>query len=257
MNDNVFLQNMEILREKFKISYREAKEVLESNNNDLIESLIFLEEIYPQIEGCPFSFYITSIKNKLTKLYNEGTRHRILISVKGNVVADVPLTAAVISSFAFILYPVLVLVELGSILLFDIDLKLVDKSGKIYDVNDDVKSKVNQVFSLSKDKINSIISNSDIKFNPNDIKAKATEFGKKAIDNINEIIESKISRGMRSRASDYAKFVYDVEKDEVKEEYNNYCDEENIDLGNCECENSEIEIQVEEDLNDCKGSSVE
>lgn len=256
MNDNVLLQNMEILREKFKISYREAKEVLESNNNDLIESLIFLEEVYPKIGECPFSFYITSVKNKLNKLYREGSKHRVLISIKGNVVADVPLTAAVISSFALVLYPVLVLVELGSILLFDIDLKLVDKSGKVYDVNGDVKSRVNQVLSLSKDKISSIISNSDIKFNPNDIKAKATEFGKKAIDNINEIIESKISRGIRNRASDYAKFVYDVEKDEVKEEYNNYYNEEDIDLENRKCKSSGIEIQKEEVVSDCKESNT-
>ena len=42
MNDNTLFQNMEILKEKFKISYKEAKEVLESHDNNLIESLIFI-----------------------------------------------------------------------------------------------------------------------------------------------------------------------------------------------------------------------
>ena len=37
--DDMLFNNMEILKSKFNISYKEAKEVLESNNNDLIESL--------------------------------------------------------------------------------------------------------------------------------------------------------------------------------------------------------------------------
>ena len=47
MGDNLLFQNMEILKEKFGVTYKEAKEVLQNSNNDLIEALIYLEERYP------------------------------------------------------------------------------------------------------------------------------------------------------------------------------------------------------------------
>ena len=67
MNDNTLFQNMEILKEKFKISYKEAKEVLESHDNNLIESLIFLEEIYSEPDSCQVKSYLNNIKNNCIK----------------------------------------------------------------------------------------------------------------------------------------------------------------------------------------------
>ncbi len=250
MSDNVLLQNIEILREKFKISYREAKEALDVNNNDVIEALIFLEDKYGEIGSCPFSFYISCVKNKLCKLYEKGSKCRILISIKKNVVADIPLTAAVISSFAIIIYPIFALVEVGFILLLDIDFKIIDERGEIYDVNNTVKSKIGQVFTMSKDKIGNVISN-DMKFSIIDMKARATEFGKKAIDNINDIIENKISKSISNRVSDYAKFVYDVDKDEVNQEYNFYHNGDS-NLTDDVITKSENEITKEDPVNEFK-----
>lgn len=221
MSDNTLFQNMEILREKFKITYKEAKEVLELNNNDLIESLIFLEESDYAKNCCPMKSYLEDIKKKLVELYKEGSNQRLIISRKGSVIADIPLTAVVISSFVFVLYPILIPLKLGGILLFDIDFKVVDKTGKVYHVNSDVKEKVTFAFSTSKDKINSVISNVDIKVSADEFKNKAVEFGKKAMENFNEMIENKISKNIKNKTESYAKFVYDAEKDEIEEEFNN------------------------------------
>lgn len=221
MNDNTLFQNMEILREKFKISYKEAREVLESHDNDLIESLIFLEEIYSEQDSCKVKSYLNNVKNKLIELYKEGSNQRIIISRKDEVIVDIPLTVIVISSFTFVLYPILIPIKLGAILLLELDIKIVDKLGNVYHVNSDVKDKMSQVFSTSKEKINDMISTAtDMRLNADEFRNKALEFGKKTMDSFNELIENKISKTIRDNTSDYAKFIYDSEKDEVKEEYN-------------------------------------
>ena len=220
MNDNVMYQNIEILKEKFEITYREAKEVLELNNNDLIEALIYLEENHYMGDKCHVKSYLECIKNTLVSLYKEGSNQRIVISRKGEVLADIPLTAVVISSFVFVLYPIVIPVKLGGVLLFDIDFKLVDKSGKIFDVNRGVKEKMNNAFSASREKITDMISGGDIKLTADEIRSKAKEFGKKAVENFNDIIESKISKTVKDKTANYAKFVYDAENDEINAEYN-------------------------------------
>lgn len=222
MDNNALFQNMEILKEKFKISYKEAREVLEMNDNDLIESLIFLEETYPA-GNCPVKSYLNALKNKLTYLYEEGSNQRIIISRKGELLADIPLTAVVLSSFVFVLYPILIPIKLGGVLLFDLDFEIIDKSGKSYNVNSDIKDKVDYVISTSKNKITDIITNTDIKSTADELKNKAVNFGKKAVKNFNEIIENKTSKIIKDKISsfDYAKFIYDAESDEVREDYNN------------------------------------
>lgn len=250
MNDNTLFQNMEILKEKFKISYKEAREVLESHDNDLIESLIFLEEIYSEPDSCQVKSYLNNIKNKLVELYKEGSNQRIIISRKDEVIADIPLTAVVISSFAFVLYPILIPIKLGGVLLLELDIKIVDKSGNVYHVNSDVKDKMSQVFSTSKDKINDMISTAaDIRLNADEFRNKALEFGKKTMDSFNELIESKISKTIKDNTSDYAKFVYDSEKDEVKEEYNY---ENNEDLEKEQHEDVKVEDSNDEVIDDEK-----
>lgn len=249
MNDNTLFQNMEILKEKFKISYKEAREVLESHDNNLIESLIFLEEIYSEPDSCQIKSYLNNIKNKLVELYKEGNNQRIIISRKDEVIADIPLTAVVISSFAFVLYPILIPIKLGGILLLELDIKIVDKSGNVYHVNSDVKDKMSQVFSTSKDKINDMISTAaDMRLNADEFRNKALEFGKKTMDSFNELIERKISKTIKDNTSDYAKFVYDSEKDEVKEEYN-YENEEQYEDVKAEDSNDET-IDNEEKIKD-------
>lgn len=249
MNDNTLFQNMEILKEKFKISYKEAREVLESHDNDLIESLIFLEEIYSEPDSCQVKSYLNNIKNKLVELYKEGSNQRIIISRKDEVIADIPLTAVVISSFAFVLYPILIPIKLGGVLLLELDIKIVDKSGNVYHVNSDVKDKMSQVFSTSKDKINDMISTAaDIRLNADEFRNKALEFGKKTMDSFNELIESKISKTIKDNTSDYAKFVYDSEKDEVKEEYNYENEEQHEDV-KVEDLNDEV-IEDEKEIKD-------
>ncbi len=229
--DDMLFNNMEILKSKFNISYKEAKEVLESNNNDLIESLIFLEGIYGDRNSCSLKSYIDDVKNKIVSLYKEGSNQRIIISRKGEFIADIPLTAVVISSFAFVLYPILLPIKIGGVLLFDIDFKIVDKSGKVYHVNSNIKDRVNYAFSTSKEKISDMISNTDIKSTADEIKTKAVEFSKRAINNFNGIIENKISKNIKEKASSYAKFVYDSETDSIEEKFVNDLDfEENQEL---------------------------
>ncbi|AID44479.1 hypothetical protein SFBSU_006G262 [Candidatus Arthromitus sp. SFB-mouse-SU] len=227
MGDNLLFQNMEILKEKFGVTYKEAKEVLQNSNNDLIEALIYLEERYPIKECCSVKSYILDFKKRLLELYVEGSNQRVIFSKGGNVLMDIPLTAFIVGSFTFVLYPILLPFKIGGILLFDIHVKVVDKSGNVYDVNSNVKQRVNDTISTSKEKISDIISNVNFRAKTDDIKTKAVEFGKKAMENFNGIVENKIASTIKEKSSNYAKFIYDVESDQITKEVNYNIDGDN------------------------------
>ena len=214
MDENILFQNMEILREKFNISYREAKEVLDLNNNELISSLIFLEEKYASSnDKCSIKEYLENIKARIVGVYKEGYNQRVIISRNENIIADVPLTAVVISSFAFLVYPTLLLMKLGGIALLNIKFKVINKSGEVYDISSDVKEKMSKIVCSSKEKISDIFTNVDIKNTANYIKNKATEFGKKTIENFNDLIEKKIIKSVDNNVAYTTKFVYENEED--------------------------------------------
>ncbi|EIA23123.1 Ubiquitin-associated-domain-containing protein, partial [Candidatus Arthromitus sp. SFB-2] len=71
----------EILKEKFGVTYKEAKEVLQNSNNDLIEALIYLEERYPIKECCSVKSYILDFKKRLLELYVCSFNTKPLISI--------------------------------------------------------------------------------------------------------------------------------------------------------------------------------
>ena len=170
---------------------------------------------------CLLKEHLINIKSKLVDMYKEGYEQRVIISRNDNIIADIPLTAVVISSFVLLVYPILSLMNLGGALLFNIKFKLIDRSGKVHDLNSDVKNRVSKVVSNSKEKLNDIFSNVDIKFTADEIKNRATEFGKKTMENFNDLIEKKIIKNVDNNNIVYSKFVYESEEDESEKDESN------------------------------------
>lgn len=258
MSDNEIFRNIEILKEKFEISYKEAKEVLDLNNNDLISALMYFEQKYPSKKSCSVKAYLKCIKNHLGNLYEEGSNQRIVITRKGEVIADLPLTAVLISSFTFIIYPIILPLKIGGILLFDIGFKLVDKTGKVHDLKSSLKDKMNCALSISKNKLTKIMSKDDMKSTADEIRMKAKQFGRKAVEDFNEIIESTISKKVKEKIPAYAKFVYDAETDQVENQIVEKIKEQFIEqCEHCECEEKEDLNEKNEEICNLDEKSME
>lgn len=89
------LENIDLLRERAKVSYQDAKEALEKTNNDLVEALIYLEKdnkIRPEKKSCCESKAFLRAKDILRK----GNTTRFIIKKEDAAVINLPVTAAVI-----------------------------------------------------------------------------------------------------------------------------------------------------------------
>lgn len=82
------------LRKRANVSYQEAVDALEKNNNNLLDALVYLEgknKIKPE-NKCSSNGFFSWVKDIIRK----GNKIKFIISKEDNNVLSIPLTAAVI-----------------------------------------------------------------------------------------------------------------------------------------------------------------
>lgn len=94
----ITLENIDIVRERAGVSYKEAKEALEATNNDVVEAIILLEQktgqswiTYAQIKG-------SELVDQIKQLVREGNVRRIRIRQDDKVLLEFPVTAGAIGA---------------------------------------------------------------------------------------------------------------------------------------------------------------
>lgn len=97
----VSLEMIEMLRERARVSYEEAREALEKCNCDVVEALIYLEKENkiktPPGDTCCNSGFWATVK-KLIKTCNET---KFIINKDGSTIIDVPLTIVILVTIVF------------------------------------------------------------------------------------------------------------------------------------------------------------
>lgn len=119
MEEREKLEKMDLLRNRFKISYARAREVLEASDWDAVAAAIRLEE-----EQAPKGFFTEEMKvsgkdlvETLKRILHEGNVNRIIVrDPKGLEILNLPVSGAVV--FALIL-PVLTALSAAVILALD------------------------------------------------------------------------------------------------------------------------------------------
>lgn len=90
---DITLENIDLIRERTGVSYREAKEALERNNGNVIDTLIELEEKSKSNTTNwteEFSVRSTEVMDKVKELIREGNVNKIRIKHEGRVLAEIP-----------------------------------------------------------------------------------------------------------------------------------------------------------------------
>ncbi len=119
MEEREKLEKMDLLRNRFNISYARAREVLEANGWDAVAAAIQLEE-----EQAPRGYFTEEMKvsgrdlvETLKRILHEGNVNRIIVrDPKGYEILNLPVGGAVV--FALIL-PVLTALSAAVILALD------------------------------------------------------------------------------------------------------------------------------------------
>ncbi|MCR1971572.1 DUF4342 domain-containing protein [Clostridium cochlearium] len=159
--DEINLEKIDLIIERTKVGYKEAKEALEVCNGNVVDALIYIEE---KKRAKKEELYVT--KDEFIKwvkdLIEKGNINRIIIRKKDKVIADIPVNAGVaVTGIGLMLNPILTLI-LFAAALTELTIEITKKDGSVEVVNKvvkgivkDVKSKFNNKTSNMKDKFSS------------------------------------------------------------------------------------------------------
>ena len=99
MAETINLEKIDIIRERMGLSYREAKEALERNQGDVVETLIALEsENRKGTWTDEFSVRSQEVVEKVKELLHEGNVSKIIVKNEGRVLAEIPVALGAISA---------------------------------------------------------------------------------------------------------------------------------------------------------------
>ncbi|CQR73929.1 hypothetical protein SOV_20350 [Sporomusa ovata DSM 2662] len=97
---DITLENIDLIRERTGVSYREAKEALERNDGHVIDTLIELEDKSKSSTKWTeeFSVRSTEVIDKVKELIREGNVNKIRVKHEGRVLADIPVALGAIGA---------------------------------------------------------------------------------------------------------------------------------------------------------------
>ena len=92
--EDITLEKIDIIRERAGVTYARAKEVLEINEGNIVDSLIYIESNLEDKEKKIYSTLDELIK-WLKDIVNKGNVNRIRIKKEDRVLVDVPINAGI------------------------------------------------------------------------------------------------------------------------------------------------------------------
>ena len=129
----ITLEKIDIIRERTGVSYKEAKEALEQNDGQVIETIIFIEEKHGKTWMDTMSVVRNEIVEKLKAIIKKGNVSRIILKKDGEVLLNVPITAGAIG---VMLYPTVSLLGVAAALFTKATIEIVKDSGEVVDINE-------------------------------------------------------------------------------------------------------------------------
>ncbi len=95
---DINLEKIDLIRERTGVSYREAKEALERNQGNVIETLIELEDKDKTNWTEEFSVRSTEVIDKVKELVREGNVNKIRVKHDGRVLVEIPVALGAIGA---------------------------------------------------------------------------------------------------------------------------------------------------------------
>ncbi len=137
----ITLEKIDEIRERTGVSYKEAKEVLEKHNGDVLEAIIDLEE-----SKSNWSDNLTNkgeaIIESLREILRKGNVTKIVVKKDGDTIVNLPVTAGAIG--AIIALPVTAL-GLTAAVVSKCSIEITREDGEIININEMAEKTVDKV----------------------------------------------------------------------------------------------------------------
>lgn len=142
--EEITIEKIDIIRNRFGVSYEEARDALTANNGNLVETLIYLEK-----NEKSFSKNVSEAGNELIEtikgIIKKGNVNRIKVKKGERVLVDIPVNAGVVTGALAIYYPALLAIGTAAAILSQVRIEIERPDGKVDVINDIVKNKYNDV----------------------------------------------------------------------------------------------------------------
>lgn len=139
---DINLEKIDILRERTGVSYKEAKEVLERAEGNIVDALIELEERNKHSWVESMGVAGNEVIEKLKAIIKKGNVTRVILKKDGEVLLNIPVTAGAIG---VMLAPMVSLLGVSTALVSKMTIEIVKSDGQVYDLNDMAEEKVNDL----------------------------------------------------------------------------------------------------------------
>ncbi|WP_026476311.1 DUF4342 domain-containing protein [Alkaliphilus transvaalensis] len=144
---DINLEKIDTIRERTGVSYKEAKEVLERNNGNLVDSLIELEEKGNKNWSESLGIAGNDIIEKLKRIIKTGNVTRVILKKDGEIMLNIPVTAGAVG---VVLAPLVSIIGVSAAVASKATIEIVKKDGEVVDINDYAEGKVNEIKNIFK-----------------------------------------------------------------------------------------------------------
>lgn len=182
--EDINLEKIDIIRQRFGVSYEEAKIALEENNGDLVETLIYMEKNKKSF-GSSAKDKGNDLVETIKEIIDKGNVNRIKVKKGRKVLVDIPVNAGIAAGAISILYTPLLAIGAITAIVAELKIEVERPNGEVEVINDIVKDKssefkekVNDFAKSAKDKTEDIMSK---------VKDKGEDLSEKVEDEMIEI----------------------------------------------------------------------
>ncbi|MDF2673603.1 MAG: hypothetical protein K0R09_1868 [Clostridiales bacterium] len=153
--EEITLEKIDLVRDRTGLSYAAAKEVLEKNNGNVVDTLIYIEQNQKS-----FSQNISDTSNELIDtvkdIIKKGNVNRVKIKKDKKTLIDIPVTAGVAAGALSLFYPSLLVIGTVTAILSKISIEVERPNGEVEIINDILKEKYEDVKQKTEDAVNNI-----------------------------------------------------------------------------------------------------
>ena len=156
----ITLEKVDKVRERTNTTYAEAKYALEQCDGDVLEAIIYLENIKTS-EGKYESF--EEFKAYIKEVVRKGNVTRIKIKKDDRTVVDIPVNAGVAAGVIAIMLPQLLAIGVVTAIVTKLTIEITRENGEVEVVNkyikgayDDIKDKASDVAESIKSKVSEV-----------------------------------------------------------------------------------------------------
>lgn len=165
---DITLEKVDEIIERTGVSYSEAKKALEESNGDVLEALIYIEDLKKNAsaddeEERKENLSTAEFKEWIGKIIKKGNVTRVKIKKDDKVIADIPANAGVAATVLAVVLPQVLAVALITAVVVKLTIEIEKEDGTVEVINKyveegckEVKTKATEIVGNIKDKVNEV-----------------------------------------------------------------------------------------------------